>query len=143
MITEMTDRLGTRRDRYAGLVPVLAIAFPLAAIAAGTWLPPWAFMWLLAWSVFFACKLVTWHEVAAVSHVTPGRTLAYLFAWPGMDATFFKDTPATVGMPVSRGAIRSSRSRIAPRLGRPHRDGAPAALRTLRPARVVLAAARD
>jgi alginate O-acetyltransferase complex protein AlgI len=103
----MTDRLETRRNRYPGrLVSVLAIALPLAAIAAGPWLPPWAFMWLLAWSVFLACKLVTWHEVAGGSDVTPGRTLAYLFAWPGMDGAFLKHAPGTGRTPVSRGAIR-------------------------------------
>ena len=105
MSTEMTDNIRSRTHGRA--IGALAIALPLAAIVAGAWMPAWAFMWLLAWSVFFACKLVTCPDAAWDGHVTPGRTLAYLFAWPGMDTRFLgADAIRTGGTPVSRGAVR-------------------------------------
>jgi D-alanyl-lipoteichoic acid acyltransferase DltB (MBOAT superfamily) len=49
--------------------------------------PSWAVMWILAGSIYAACKVVTLCEVTGLSGV--GRTLAYLFVWPGMNACEF------------------------------------------------------
>jgi alginate O-acetyltransferase complex protein AlgI len=103
VFTETTDRTGFSTRAAIG---VLAAALPLTAITAGMRLPAWAFMWLLAWSVFFACKLVTWSDVISTSPVTLSRTLSYLFAWPGMDGSFLYDAPATGRTPLSRGLVR-------------------------------------
>src|SRR5215471_10500014 len=47
-------------------------------------------MWLIALAVFAAGKWLTW-RLARRSGVnaSAGRTLGYLFAWPGMDAPAF------------------------------------------------------
>jgi hypothetical protein len=73
----------------------------------------WQFMWSLAATIFFGLKWLTWRE--ARHHFPPrlGRSLAYLFAWPGMDAETFlapgKPAPAPqfrdwIG-PVSKAAL--------------------------------------
>jgi hypothetical protein len=47
-------------------------------------------MWALAFAIFSVCKWVTWRECAtAVARAPVGRSLAYLFLWPGMDAQPF------------------------------------------------------
>jgi hypothetical protein len=45
-------------------------------------------MWLLAAVIFFACKVLTW-TVADTQAVSWWRQLAYLLAWPGMNADRF------------------------------------------------------
>jgi hypothetical protein len=54
--------------------------------------PSWLFMWLLATLVFFELKLLTLNTVAAVDGA-PSRRLAYLFAWPGLNAVQFLRAP--------------------------------------------------
>jgi hypothetical protein len=50
-------------------------------------------MWLLAFAIYFACKLLTW-STAAKAGVPAWRQWAYLLAWPGMDARRFFDADA-------------------------------------------------
>lgn len=50
--------------------------------------PRWAQMWALAFTLYFACKWLTWQQ-AAVRDVALWRHPAYLLAWPGMDAASF------------------------------------------------------
>jgi hypothetical protein len=57
-------------------------------------------MWLLAFAIYAACKLLTW--ISAMISATPGlkvvppwRHAAYLLAWPGMDAASFLRTHAS------------------------------------------------
>ena len=52
--------------------------------------PRWAQMWTLAFTLYFACKWLTWQH-AAVRGVALWKHPAYLLAWPGMDATGFLD----------------------------------------------------
>ncbi len=44
-------------------------------------------MWLLAVAIFAACKLLTWSRCTVRASVS--RQLAYLLAWPGLDADAF------------------------------------------------------
>ena len=94
---------GKRRRRHTGealgrsapLAVVVAVAAlaalpgeprALAAVAAvGRTIPQWAWMWLLAWSVWFACKWATWWPLR---HAPRRWTvhLAYVLCHPGMDA---------------------------------------------------------
>jgi hypothetical protein len=53
-------------------------------------LPAWAAMWILSLAIFAACKGISWWA-AAGTQATRARQVAYLFAWPGMDATAFLD----------------------------------------------------
>lgn len=50
--------------------------------------PPWAVMWALAVLVFALCKWLTWRTAPAAP---ARRRLAYLVAWPGLDAKAFLD----------------------------------------------------
>ena len=63
---------------------------PLSAIAVRASVPPWGFMWLLAFSIFAALKWLTWWQGRGVSQ-EHWRSAAYLLAWPGMDAESFLD----------------------------------------------------
>src|SRR5262245_22833985 len=50
--------------------------------------PRWAFMWSAAVAIYACCKLLTWSR-AATREIPLERHLAYLFAWPGLDAERF------------------------------------------------------
>ncbi|KAF0243487.1 MAG: hypothetical protein FD180_3377 [Planctomycetota bacterium] len=62
------------------------IALPSAAFALREILPAWAWMWALCAAIFVGCK---WATLRNVSGAKLGSSLAYLFAWPGMDAKRF------------------------------------------------------
>jgi len=75
--------------------PLLLTALPAIAIIALAFAlawdqPAWVFMWSAAAGLFIAAKWCT-----ALSHflrqpdVSPGRLLAYVFLWPGMNAKRF------------------------------------------------------
>lgn len=49
-------------------------------------------MWALALSIFLALKWVTWLRIYKLVPHTAYRSLAYLLAWPGMDAESFLDS---------------------------------------------------
>jgi alginate O-acetyltransferase complex protein AlgI len=63
---------------------------PLLALSTKSILPAWGFMWLMSFALFFGCKWLTLGT--ALRHETracPFRVLAYVFAWPGMEAARF------------------------------------------------------
>ena len=60
---------------------------PLSAL---TGLPPWVVMWALAATIFVACKLLTW-RFTPLPHAPAWRHVAYLVAWPGLNAKAFLD----------------------------------------------------
>lgn len=53
-------------------------------------------MWILSFAIYFSLKWLTWWRVR--SHIThpTWRPIAYLFAWPGMEATTFLSTQKSV-----------------------------------------------
>jgi hypothetical protein len=61
-----------------------------AAILLVNALQPWVFMWAICFALFFGCKWLTWWQGRRPG-VPVWRNLAYLFAWPGMDAREFLD----------------------------------------------------
>jgi len=87
---ETPDALDTSDTGHAEkAMPWLPLlAGPLAVIIFARGMQPWAFMWLLAFAIFFGCKWLTWWPARA--HMTLPRTLGYLFAWPGMDVRPFE-----------------------------------------------------
>ena len=63
---------------------------PLAALPTRLLLSPWAFMWLMAFALFFGCKWLTLGTaLQQKGRIGWFRVLGYLFAWPGMEAGRF------------------------------------------------------
>jgi len=76
-------------QRLRGWLPLLIMPIAVVGLAPAGW-PRWAFMWILAASILFGFKWLTWRRRA--SQCAPlWRHLAYLIAWPGMDAEAFFD----------------------------------------------------
>ena len=73
--------------RHAGRDWLPLLVLPGTAIAVRHALPAWVFMWLLALAIFLGCKWLTLRRAAI--HPARGVALAYVFAWPGMDADAF------------------------------------------------------
>src|ERR1700737_236643 len=82
-----------------GWLPLIVL--PAAVLIGGRHLAAWALMWGLAVAIYGALKWMTWWRGRSiVPQASLRRSLAYLFAWPGMDAPTFLDpgrsaTPAT------------------------------------------------
>lgn len=68
------------------ILPASIVVFTPAAC------PRWAFMWLLALSVFAGCKWLTWRR-RSVPALPLWQHVAYLLAWPGLDADSFLQHP--------------------------------------------------
>src|ERR1700723_1132970 len=84
-------------SQWIGWLPIVVL--PLAAISCRNRLAPWVFMWALSFAIFFSLKWLTWWRAQTrVSHPA-WRSLAYLFAWPGMDADSFLDANEHVPPP--------------------------------------------
>lgn len=82
--------LGVRS--FAEWLPL--VLMPAAVLLLRAVVPAWAFMWLLALAIFFACKWLTWRRACRRGlHPPIPRSLAYLLAWPGMDAIAFLKAP--------------------------------------------------
>jgi len=54
-------------------------------------MPAWLFMWALSVAIFAALKWSTWWIARDKVPANVGRSLAFLLAWPGMDAEAFLD----------------------------------------------------
>lgn len=79
--------MGERASVGVGLVPLfLLVGFAIAVRSA---LPAWGFMWALAGGIFFGLKWLSWWRARLVVGHRAWRSVAYLFAWPGMDAGEF------------------------------------------------------
>ena len=76
----------------AGLIGWLPlVVLTLAALALYNLLQPWAFMWVLAVSIYCGLKWLTWSSARGQVPHAAWRSIAYLVAWPGMDADSFLD----------------------------------------------------
>jgi len=58
-------------------------------------------MWLLAMAIFAGLKWVTWRKVRGKFPHEAWRSIAYLLAWPGMDAEAFLDSNRRAVKPAS------------------------------------------
>ncbi len=61
----------------------------MSPFAPTTW-PPWVVMWAVAVLIFVACKALTWLRTPTPP-APAWRHVAYLVAWPGLDARAFLD----------------------------------------------------
>jgi hypothetical protein len=85
---------------WIGTLPL--IFFPAVVIARRTQMQPWCFMWALSFAIFAGLKWMTWWKARSRAAHSRWRSLAYLVAWPGMDAETFLD-------PLERSVKPSSR----------------------------------
>lgn len=87
-----------RSSRWVDFLPLLIL--PTAALAVSILLPPWVFMWAMAFALYAGCKWLTYRD--AKRHGVPAplhRSLGYLLAWPGMDAARFLNPQAVPPKP--------------------------------------------
>ncbi len=68
-------------------IPSVALIAVAASLRAR--LQPWVFMWVLAAAIFYGLKWSTWWRARGDVVHSSARSLAYLLAWPGMDAVNF------------------------------------------------------
>ncbi len=77
-----------KQNRVKDCLPLILLP-GLALLVCNTF-PPWIFMWLLAFSIYFGCKWLTWRRaLRQTDRVNGFISLGYLFAWVGMDARSF------------------------------------------------------
>ncbi len=117
------------KSEFLGWLPLMGL--PLAALATLHAAQPWVFMWALSAGIFAGFKWLTWWRAtsASPSEESPShlegspsplrggtkillpvrgrvgrgwRSLAYLFLWPGMDATTFLNPAARPATPALR-----------------------------------------
>ena len=86
---DLENVLATGPAAWLGWLPLMVL--PLAAVLAGFCVTPWAWMWLLALSLGFGCKWLTWWTSDRRGNATAARQWAYFLAWPGMNARHFLD----------------------------------------------------
>ena len=73
---------------FSNWLPLLVL--PALVLTLQNSMPAWLFMWAMALAIFTGCKWLTWRK-ACRNSLKPSRklSLAYLFLWPGMNATEF------------------------------------------------------
>jgi hypothetical protein len=78
------------------------VAVPALVLLYGSTLPRWGFMWAMAAALYAGCKWLTYREVRTrMAAIDRRRAIAYLLAWPGMDAAAFLSTTRDVARPSS------------------------------------------
>jgi hypothetical protein len=80
----------------------LLLALPALVITRRSRMPAWLFMWALAFAIFAGLKWMTWRKASTRVARGAGRSLAYLVAWPGMDAEAFLDAEKHPIKPTAR-----------------------------------------
>src|SRR5580704_1545446 len=87
-----------RKLNWIGWVPIAVL--PFAAAFCRNLLNPWEFMWCLCFAIFAGLKWLTWWKTRSRVHQETWRSVAYLLAWPGMDAEAFLDQSRRVARPA-------------------------------------------
>lgn len=97
----MATSIARHRGRYFStlLSGVPLLGPPLVAWIVFAEEPPAIFMWVTAGSVYAGLKWFALVESPMARHASPGRRLAYLLLWPGMDAEAFLDSRRRVPRP--------------------------------------------
>jgi hypothetical protein len=82
---------------WRGWVPLLLL--PPSAVLFRDRMSAWLFMWTLSFAIFLGLKWMTWWWARTLVAHSAGRSLAYLVAWPGMDAEAFLNANERPGRP--------------------------------------------
>src|SRR5262245_6607404 len=86
------------RSWLSCVVPLVIL--PIVAWLTASLMPRWGAMWTMAFALYAGCKWLTYSRVpTGVVRQHRVRALAYLFAWPGMDATSFLRNNSPVEQP--------------------------------------------
>jgi hypothetical protein len=87
----VADAASLRSPAYTpcGWLPLVLL--PSTAVVFRNVISPWEFMVALSFAIFFALKWATWWTSRSCVPHSAWRSVAYLFAWPGMDADAFLD----------------------------------------------------
>lgn len=93
---DATDEFRTVH-KAIGWLPISVL--PLTAVACRDSLPPWVFMWILSFAIYLSLKWLTWWRARSRIIHPAWRSVAYLLAWPGMDADAFLDVRQRVPRP--------------------------------------------
>jgi Membrane bound O-acyl transferase family len=92
----------TARQGSVWIQTLPLLVFPALVIVLRARVPAWVFMWALSFAIFTGLKWMTWWKARnRVAHST-GRSIAYLVAWPGMDAEAFLDAGRRPAKPNAR-----------------------------------------
>jgi predicted DCC family thiol-disulfide oxidoreductase YuxK len=90
-----------KQNRVNDCLPLILL--PGLALLARNIFPAWIFMWLLAFSIYFGCKWLTWRRALRQTDcVNRFVSLGYLFAWVGMDARGFLCDKRSIALPKLR-----------------------------------------
>jgi predicted DCC family thiol-disulfide oxidoreductase YuxK len=77
-----------KQNRFSDYLPLILL--PILALFTRNIFPAWVFMWLLAFSLYFGCKWLTWQRATRrASEASKLLSFGYLFGWVGMDAKKF------------------------------------------------------
>lgn len=85
---------------WVGWAPITILT--LGVTVCRNLLPPWEFMWCLSFAIFAGLKWLTWWKARKRVPHPFWRSVAYLLAWPGMDAAAFLDPSVHVKKPTWR-----------------------------------------
>ena len=88
----------TEGSRWIAWLPISVL--PLTAVACRNLLPAWVFMWVLSFAIYLSLKWLTWWRARSRIAHSSWRSVAYLLAWPGMDAEAFLDASQPVPLPA-------------------------------------------
>lgn len=97
--TIIHPRFRTSEAIVAAAIPIAIL--PTIACALFIDAPAWELMWALAFSIYFACKWLTFATCRSAPGASIPMALGYLLLWPGMDATAFlasRSRPARPGI---------------------------------------------
>lgn len=72
---------------WYGWPPLVVVPGAVVLFAPPGW-PRWVVMWSLAFTIYCGCKWLTWRRTP-LPGVPAWRHVAYLLAWPGLDAVAF------------------------------------------------------
>jgi hypothetical protein len=84
---------------FWGWLPLSVL--PVTVARCRNLLPPWEFMWALSFAIYFSLKWVTWWRARRLTAHPMWRSVAYLIAWPGMEADRFLNTQQRVPAPAT------------------------------------------